>query len=46
MSIERKNSPDLTIEEAKHHDWEGCNFLDKAALTKKAANVYSSLDME
>jgi hypothetical protein len=46
MSIARKNSPELTIEDAKYHDWEGCNFLDKAALTKKAANVYSSLDTE
>jgi hypothetical protein len=39
MSIARKNCPDLTIEDAKHHDWEGLNFLDKAALTKKAAKV-------
>jgi hypothetical protein len=46
MSIARKNSPDLTIEDAKHQDWEGCNFLDKVALTKKAAKVYSSLDTE
>jgi hypothetical protein len=46
MSIARKNSPELTIEDAKHHDWEGCNFLDKAALTKKAAYVYSSVDTE
>jgi hypothetical protein len=46
MSIARKNSPELTIDYAKNHDLEGCNFLDKAALTKKAANVYSSLDTE
>jgi hypothetical protein len=46
MSIARKYSLDLTIEDAKHHNWEGCNFLDKAALTKKAAKVYSSLDTE
>jgi hypothetical protein len=46
MSIARKNCPDLTIEDAKHHDWEGLNFLDKAAFTKKAAKVYDSLDTE
>jgi hypothetical protein len=46
MSLARKNSPELRIEDAKYHDWEGWNFLDKAALTKKAANVYSSLDTE
>jgi hypothetical protein len=40
----RKNSPELTIEDAKYHDWEGYNFLGKAALTKKASEVYSSLD--
>jgi hypothetical protein len=46
MSLARKNCPDLTIEDAKNHDWEGFNFLDKAALTKKAAKVYDSLDTE
>jgi hypothetical protein len=44
MTLARKKSPELTIEDAKYHDWEGYNFLDKAALTKKAAKVYSSLD--
>jgi hypothetical protein len=46
MTLARNNSPELTIEDAKYHDWEGYNFLDKAALTKKAAKVYSSLDSE
>jgi hypothetical protein len=46
MSLARKNSPELTIEDAKYHDWEGCNFLDKALLTNKAFKVYSSLDTE
>jgi hypothetical protein len=46
MTLARKNSPELTIEDAKYHDWEGYNFLDKAALTNKAAKVYSSLDSE
>jgi hypothetical protein len=46
MSIAKKNCLDLTIEDAKHHDWEGLNFLDKAALTKKATKVYNSLDTE
>jgi hypothetical protein len=40
----KKKSPELTIEDAKYYCWEGYNFLDKAALTKKAAEVYSSLD--
>jgi hypothetical protein len=46
MSLVRKKSPDLTIEDAKYYGWEGCNFLDKAALTEKAAKVYRSLDSE
>jgi hypothetical protein len=46
MTLARKNSPELTIEDAKYHDWEGYIFLDKAALTNKAAKVYSSLDSE
>jgi hypothetical protein len=46
MTLARKNSPELTIEDAKYHYWEGYNFLDKVALTKKAADVYSSLDSE
>jgi hypothetical protein len=45
-SLARKNSPELTIEDAKYHEWKGYNFLDKAALTKKAADVHSSLDTE
>jgi hypothetical protein len=44
MTLARKNSPELTIEDVKYHDWEGYNFLDKTALTRKAADVYSSLD--
>jgi hypothetical protein len=46
MALARKKSPELTIEDAKYYGWEGYNFLDKAALTKKAAKVYSSLDSE
>jgi hypothetical protein len=46
MTLARKKSPELTIKGAKYHDWEGYNFLDKAALTKKAGKVYSSLDSE
>jgi hypothetical protein len=46
MTLARKKSPKLKIEDAKYYDGEGYNFLDKAALTKKAAKVYSSLDSE
>jgi hypothetical protein len=46
MSLVRKKSPDLTIKDAKYYGWEGYNFLDKAALSKKAAEVYRSLDNE
>jgi hypothetical protein len=46
MTLERKKSPKLTIKDAKYYNWEGYNFLDKAALTKKAAKVYISLDSE
>jgi hypothetical protein len=46
MAVARKKSPELTIEDAKYYGWEGYKFLDKAALTKKAAEVYSSLDSE
>jgi hypothetical protein len=44
MELARKKSPELTIKDAQYYEWEGYNFLDKAALTKKAAKVYSSLD--
>jgi hypothetical protein len=44
MALVKKKSPELTIKDAKYYGWEGYNFLDKAALTKKAAEVYSSLD--
>jgi hypothetical protein len=30
----------------KYYGWEGYNFLDKAALTKKAVELYSYLDSE
>jgi hypothetical protein len=42
----QKKSPDRTIEDATFYGWEGNNFLDKAALSKKAAEVYCSLDKE
>jgi hypothetical protein len=46
MTLARKKSPELIIEDAKYYSWEGYNFLDNAALTNKAAKVYSSLDSE
>jgi hypothetical protein len=42
----KKKSHKLTIEDAKYYGWEGYNFLDKAALTRKAVKVYTSLDSE
>jgi hypothetical protein len=35
MTLARKKSPELTIEDAKYHDWEGYNFLEKQHLPKK-----------